>query len=370
MIENKRKKGKLDSWINLEKKKIEFIEKDMEELGLDENCTISIMSAKEIESSLGNEFPDSNVYFTEDNLNKNNIVVISGYSPSKEKDVKLYYSAKEQNLIRQLREYNYKGELKEIHTVGTYKDGTYFDLEDGSIQYAYDENGFKKYAKIDSSLKGEEYWIFNEDGKVEFEITDEYVRQFIIDGDKEYTITDGYFRPTDNGFTYLPSKLIEKLRKEDIKRVVYGNISNEEKELIRADLTEERKEQIINAIKLIPELEWFTQEVELDYLEELRDEETVYTNPTPEEVVEESIRESVEELRKSGKPYRFEQFMRDSKLEEHIRRVYGGDEFLTKLLEYAKRKSDLIERNGQAKDLLNEYEEQSNKDKKIQGNEN
>lgn len=370
MVENETKIENVNTWINLEKKKIEFIEKDMEELGLDENCTISIMSAKEIESSLGNEFPDSNVYFTEDNSNKNNIVVISGYSPSKEKDVKLYYSVKEQNLIRQLREYNYKGELKEIHTAGTYKDGTYFDLEDGSIQYAYDENGFKKYAKIDSGLIGEKYWIFNEDGKVEFEITDEYVRQFIIDRDKEYTITDGYFKPTDNGFICLASKPVKELKNEDIKRVVCGEISEKEKELIIKDLTEERKEQIINAMKLIPELEWITQEVELDYVGEYNEEETVYTTPTPEEIVEESIIESMEELRESGRPYRFEQFIEDTKLEQHIERAYGGDEFLVKLLEYAKMKTDLKERNVQAKDLLNEYEQNANKDGQTHSDEN
>lgn len=305
----KNKEGNLRTWLNLENMKLDFIKRDIEELGLDENCKISIMTADEIEETLGDEFLDHNVYFTEDN--SNNIIEISGYSPVREKNVKVYYIVKDETIIRQLREYNYKEELKEIHTVASYKDGRYLDLDEGSIQYACDENGFKKYVKISSDLIGDKYWIFNENGEVEFEITDEYVRQLIKDGDKEYTITDGYFKPTDNGFICLPSKAIEELENEDIQRTVFGDVSEEDKKVIIADLTEERKEQIINAIKLITELEWFTQEVELDYVEEFENQEIEH--PTPEEVVEESIKESIEELRESGIPYTLEQFIKDTK---------------------------------------------------------
>ena len=133
-------------------------------------------------------------------------------------------------------------------------------------------------------------------------------------------------------------------------------------------MTEERKEQIINAIRLNSKLEWITQEVELDYVEEVEDEKIEH--PTPEEVVEESIRETVENLRKSGRPYRFEQFIEDSKLEQHIGRTYGGNEFLEKLLQYANRKMELKERTDIAKDLLNEYEQQSSKDGQTQSDEN
>ena len=357
----------LSSWLKLERTKLDFIQRDIEELGLDENCEISIITAEEIEGSLENEFPDYNVDITEVSSSKNNIVVIGGYSTSEEKDVKLYYYEDRESLVRQLREYNYKGELKGIKRAAIFEDGKYSELDEGSVSYAYDENGFKKYAKIDNPFGGEQYFIYNEDGKAEFEITDEYVRQWVTDGDKEYIITDGYFKPNDNGgFTYLPSKPVEELKNEDIKRVVYGDISG--KDSIVADLTEERKEQIINAIRLNSKLEWITQEVELDYVEEVENEKIEH--PTPGEVVEESIRETVENLRKSGRPYRFEQFIEDSKLEQHIGRTYGGNEFLEKLLQYANRKMELKERTDLAKDLLNEYEQQSSKDGQTQSDEN
>lgn len=367
MVESEIKTESLGSWIKLEKTKLDFIKRDMEELGLEENCKVSIMSVEELEESLGDEFPDYNVDITVSSSNPKNIVVISGYSAIQEKDVKLYYYEHEEILTRQLREYNYKGQLKGIKRASIFEDERYAELDEGTINYAYDENGLKKYAKIDNPFIGEQYLIYDEDGKVEFEITDEYVRQSVKDGDKEYTIIDGYFKPTDNGFTYLSSKPVENLKAEDIKRVVYGDISEEEKASIVADLNEERKEQILNAMKLMPELEWITQEVELDYVEELEDEKIEH--PTPEEVVEESIRESVEELRKSGRPYTFEQFIKDAKLEQHIGRAYGGDEFLEKMLEYAKRRSDLKEKNGQAKDLLNKYEQQVHKDGQTQSDE-
>ena len=303
----KNEEGNLKTWLKLESMKLDFIKRDIEELGLDESSKISIMTADEIEETLGEEFPDYNADITFNASDADTIIVISGYSSKENNEVRLYYYEYRESLIRQLRKYNQKGDLEEIKRSMNNEEKSYSELEDGRIHYIYNEDGLKKYAKIEDPFIGYIYLIYDEAGKVEFKILDQSVEQTIKKGDKEYRIIDGYFKPTNNGYICLPPKSLNELKPEDIQRTVFGDISEEDKKVIIADLTEERKAEVIRAMNLVFELEWITQEKKLDELE------TILEEPTPEEVVEQTVRDIIEDLRKSGIPYTLEQFIKDTK---------------------------------------------------------
>lgn len=305
MLNNEEKN--LRTWVKLESMKLDFIKRDIEELGLDENCKISIMTADEIEETLGEEFPDYNADITFNGSDADTIILISGYSSKENNEVRLYYYEYRESLIRQLRKYNQKGDLEEIKRSMNNEEKSYSEVDDGRIRYIYNEEGVKKYAKIENPFVGDIYLIYDEEGKVEFKISDESIEQIIEDGDKEYRIIDGYFKPTNNGYICLPLKSLSELKPEDIQRIVLGDISEEDKKVIIADLAEERKNEVIRAMNLVFELEWITQKNSFDELE------TILEEPTPEEVAEQTVKDTIEELRKSGIPYTLEQFIEDTK---------------------------------------------------------
>lgn len=297
----------LKTWLQLESMKLDFIKRDIEELGLDESSKISIMTADEIEETLGEEFPDYNADITLNGSAEDTIIVISGYSSKENCEVRLYYYEYSESLIRQLRKYNQRGDLEEIKRSMNKEESSYLELDDGSINYKYDEEGKKKYVKIENPFVGDIYLIYDEEGKVEFKISDESIEQIIKDGNKEYIIIDGYFKATNNGYICLPLKSLSELKPDDIQRIVLGDISEEDKKVIIADLAEERKNEVIRAMNLVFELEWITQKNSFDELE------TILEEPTPEEVAEQTVKDTIEELRKSGIPYTLEQFIEDTK---------------------------------------------------------
>jgi len=298
----------------------EFMERDLVALGIKKGYSVISVDTEEFEEMFNEEFPayDGDVYLG--TSNPDNIIILHGQDVE-HKDVNLVYYAynahsKGGNVVsRQLRRYNYKGELEKINRATLNSNGEYLELDEGTIKYEYDENGIKKYSKIENQFSGDEYIIYNENGIEEIRITKEYIDQLVIDGDKQYHIIDGFIMPaskdSDFLFRYIPSK--EDLGLNDIKRVVYGNISEEEKDLIIADLDDERKKQILETLDLKYHLEWILQDIdeELEYSDELILTET--DEPGPVEIVEESIKECVENLRESGIPYTFEKFIKDTK---------------------------------------------------------
>lgn len=381
MVVKERKEETLGSWMKNQRTLLDFIQRDMLELGLDDSCTISILSVEEIEGNLGDEFPSYNSDITECTTNPNNIIVISGYSSIEEHNVKLYYYEQntynkdgEMTVTRQLREYDDGNELQKIERVMLDSNGKYSELDDGVVKYVCDEYGIKEYARIDDPFTGTIYFIYDEKEKVEFKITDEYVDQLIKNGDKEYHIIDGYIEPRPRNeealFSYLPPKTV--IEPGDIKRVVYGDISEEEKDLIIGDFNQSRQEQISNVLQqLVAELNWMTQTVKFEDLEEMEDLQNPeelgeeFQWPEPEENVEEDINACIGQLRKS-----VEQYKVLTLLEKYKQEVTGGNEFLEKILKYVTQKKELTAKNKQARDLLKDYEQQADKDGQTQSDEN
>ena len=91
-------------------------------------------------------------------------------------------------------------------------------------------------------------------------INEESIHQYLSDGEKRYYIADGYFKPTNNGYILLPSKSKYDIEKEEIRRIVGGDLSQEEKEKILSELTPKRQEEVLRILRSMEPIFEYYQE--------------------------------------------------------------------------------------------------------------
>lgn len=163
-----------------------------------------------------------------------------------------YYSSSHfPEILSQQRSYNQKQDIESLQRKMLSDNREYKDLDGGSIVYEYDRNESKKLALYEDDITGVEYFEYDRNGNIKLSISDDHIMQHVKDGEKEYDIVDGYFKPSDNGFTYLSHGSMYDIEADEIKRVVFGNISNDEKKRIISKLMPERQEEVIDILRIM-----------------------------------------------------------------------------------------------------------------------
>lgn len=156
-----------------------------------------------------------------------------------------------EKIARQIRCFNENGDIESMTRGFLDSNGEYEECDSGLIVYQYDKAGNKKIALYQDDLIGLEYFEYDKDGSIKLSISDDHIMQHVKDGEKEYNIVDGYFKPSDNGFIYLSYGSMYDIEADEIKRTVFGNVSNEEKRRIISNLTPERQEKVIDILRIM-----------------------------------------------------------------------------------------------------------------------
>lgn len=247
-----------------------FIKQDKEKLGL-KKCKISIVKKEDLEKQLDGEFSNYNADILYVNEDTTDITIMEG-TDKKGKKVSLYYypytnykDKSLENIARQIRSFNKNGDIESMTRGFLDGNGEYTELDAGSIVYQYDRDGNKKVGLYEDDITGVEYFEYDRNGNIKLSVSDDRIMQHVKDGEKEYNIVDGYFKPSDNGITYLSHGSMYDIEADEIKRVVFGNISNDEKKRIISKLMPERQEEVIDILRIMePIFEYATSYNSLD----------------------------------------------------------------------------------------------------------
>lgn len=249
-IEERKKESELKTKGLIDK----FIEQDKETLEL-QKCKISIVRKEELEEKLDKEFANYNMDMIYSSKDKTHIITIMEGIDKNGKRVSLYYypytnykDKSLENIVRQIRSFNKNGDIENMTRGSLDGNGEYTEIDSGSIVYQYDRDGNKKVGLYEDDITGVEYFEYDKDGNIKLSISDDHIMQHVKDGEKEYDICDGYFEPSDNGFTYLSHESMYDIETDEIKRMVFGNISKEEKSIIVDELNPERQEKVVDIL--------------------------------------------------------------------------------------------------------------------------
>lgn len=238
--------------------KTEFIEYDKAFRGL-KQCKVSTVTKEDLEEQLDGEFRNYNADILYVDEGTTDVTVMEGIDEQGNKKVLYYYPHKDytgqQSVIRQVRTFNKNGDIVSM-TRGSMeidKEGfsEYHDIDSASIVYQYDRDGNKKVGLYEDDITGVEYFEYDKEGNIKLSISDDHIMQHVKDGEKEYDICDGYFKPTDNGFTCLSYESMYDIESNEIKRMVFGNISKEEKSSIIDKLDPKRQEEVIDILRIM-----------------------------------------------------------------------------------------------------------------------
>ena len=239
----------------------ELIEQDKLELKI-KDAKVYTKTKEELEEDLDPECSTYNADMCYSGETTDKVTVMEGIDNKGKRQVVYYYSYPNgDEIISQRRSHNEKQDIelverKFLRDTG----GERLPLDGESIVYQYDKNGRKKIALGDNDIVGAEYFEYDENGEIKLMINEESIHQYLSDGEKKYYIVDGYFKPTNNGYTLLPSKSKYDIEKEEIHRIVGGDLSQEEKEKILSELTPKRQEEVLRILRSMEPIFEYYQE--------------------------------------------------------------------------------------------------------------
>lgn len=229
----------------------ELIEEDKERLGI-KKAKVYTTFRKDLDGKLDSEFRNYNADISYNGKSTDRVKVVEGTDNKSKRYVIYYYSSSPfPEILSQQRSYNSKGEIESLQRKILSDNGEYKDLDEGSIVYQYDTDGSKKVGLYEDDITGVEYFEYDKDGNIKLSISDDHIMQHVIEGEKEYDICDGYFKPTNNGFACLSHGSMYDIGADEIKRMVFGNISKEEKSSIIDELSPKRQEEVIDILRIM-----------------------------------------------------------------------------------------------------------------------
>lgn len=240
----------------------ELIEQDKTKL---RNPKVYTALKRDLEKELDAECRSYNADICYSEYVNDRVTIMEGTDNKGRKQVVYYYpdSFSDWDFINsQRREYNENQDVVLVERKMLGNNGVYEELDGSSIIYQYDKKGKKKIALGDDDIVGAEYFEYDENGKIKLVINEESITQYLRDGEKEYYICDGYFRPTNNGYTMLPSKSKYDIEIEDIKRIVGGDLLQEEKEQILAELTPKRQQEVLRVLRTMEPMFKYWEDVD------------------------------------------------------------------------------------------------------------
>lgn len=238
----------------------ELIEQDKLELKM-KDAKVYTTTKGELEGNLEPECSNYNADMCYVGNPTDKVTVMEGIDNKGKRQVVYYYSySNRDEIISQRRSYNEKRDIELVEREFLRDTGERMPLDGESIVYQYDKNGTKKIALGNNDMFGAKYFEYDENGEIKLMINKESIHQHLSDGGKKYYIVDGYFKPTDNGYTLLPSKSKYDIEKEEIHRIVCGDLSQEEKEKILSELTPKRQEEVLRILRSMEPIFEYYQE--------------------------------------------------------------------------------------------------------------
>lgn len=238
----------------------ELIEQDKLELKI-KDAKVYTKTKEELEEDLDPECSTYNADMCYSGEPTDKVIVMEGIDNNGKRQVVYYYSYPNGDEINsQRRSHNEKQDIELVERKFLKDTGERIPLDGESIVYQYDKNGRKKIALGDNDIVGAEYFEYDENGEIKLTINEESIHQYLSDGEKKYYIVDGYFKPTNNGYTLLPSKSKYDIEKEEIHRIVCGDLSQEEKEKILSELTPKRQEEVLRILRSMEPIFEYYQE--------------------------------------------------------------------------------------------------------------
>lgn len=229
----------------------ELIEQDKSKLKI-KDAKVYTAFKRELEEKLDAECGVYNADICNIGEPEDTVTVMEGIDNKGKKQIVYYYCYSDSNfseILSQRRSYNEKQDVELVERKMLSDNGEYKNLDGESIVYKYDKDGRKKIALGDNDIIGAEYFEYDKNGKIKLAINEESITQYLNNGEKDYFICDGYFKPTNNGYILLPSKSKYDIEKEEIKRIVGGNLSQEDKEQILSELTPKRQEEVLRILR-------------------------------------------------------------------------------------------------------------------------
>lgn len=237
----------------------ELIEKDKTNL---KNPRVYTAFKGDLEKELDEECRSYNADICYNKYFNDRVTVMEGTDNKGRKQVIYYYpdSFSDWDFINsQRREYNENQDVVLVERKMLGDNGVYQDVDGSSIVYQYDKEGRKKIALGDDDIVGAEYFEYDENGKIKLAINGESITQYLPNGGY---ICDGYFKPSNNGYTLLPSKSKYDIEIKDIKRIVGGELTQEEKEQILAELTPGRQREVLKTLRTMEPMFEYWREVD------------------------------------------------------------------------------------------------------------
>lgn len=222
-----------------------LIARDKKVLGL-KNYNISKVKSGELD--LDEELTNYNVIIGD---NEEEITVVHGKSRDGKDTVLYYYNELDGIEARQQRIFNEHGDIESMHRYAMFNDGRLSYIDNAVLSYQYDSKGNKKSSLFQDDLIGMTYYEYDNNGNVSIYIREDSIGQKMQEDGYEYTICDGYIKPTNNGYTYIGMKPTETLTPNDMKRTVFGNISQEKKQSILTGMDEKRKEEVLGILSAV-----------------------------------------------------------------------------------------------------------------------
>ncbi len=238
----------------------ELIEQDKLELKM-KDAKVYTKTKEELEGDLDPECSTYNADMCYIGEPTDKVTVMEGIDNKGKRQVVYYYSYPNWGeIISQRRSHNEKQDIELVERKFLKDTGKRIPLDKESIVYQYDKNGRKKIALGDNGIVGAEYFEYDKNGEIKLIINEESIHQYLSDGEKRYYIVDGYFKPTENGYTLLPSKSKYDIEKEEIHRIVGGDLSQKEKEKILSELTPKRQEEVLRILRSMEPIFEYYQE--------------------------------------------------------------------------------------------------------------
>lgn len=237
----------------------ELIEQDKTKL---KNPRVYTALKRNLEKELDAECRNYNADICNNEYFNDRVTVMEGTDNKGRKQVIYYYpvSFSDWDCINsQRREYNKNEDVVLVERKMLGDNGVYQDLDGSSIVYQYDKEGRKKIALGDDDIAGAEYFEYDENGKIKLAINGESITQYLPNGGY---VCDGYFKPTNNGYSLLPSKSKYDIEIKDIKRIVGGELTQEEKEQILVELTPGRQQIVLSILRRMEPMFEYWQEVD------------------------------------------------------------------------------------------------------------
>lgn len=229
----------------------ELIEQDKSKFKIKE-ARVHTTTKEKLEETLEPECPVYNADMCYIGEPTDKVTVMEGIDNKGKRQVVYYYSYSNRNfdeIISQRRSYNEKQDIELVERSRLNDNGEYVYGDGESIIYQYDQKGRKKIALGDNDIVGAEYLEYDKEGGIKLKINKESICQYLTDGEKKHYIIDGYFEPTNNGYISLPNKSKYDIEKEEIQRIVGGELTQKEKERKVSELTPQRQEEVLKILR-------------------------------------------------------------------------------------------------------------------------